>query len=285
MDERQQAESGAKCGLSLIIPAYNEQACIRQAILEANDSLAGAGQDYEIIIVDDGSRDGTAAAVEEVISGRPWLRLLVHPINRGYGAALRTGFEAACFDQVAFTDADCQFDLADLVLMGPLLADYPLVVGYRVDRKDPWLRRFLSWGYNQLVRTLLGTRVRDCDCALKLFRREILDLLLPRSQGFFVNAEILSHAHRLGYRVKEVGVRHRPRLHGSSKVSLGEVPRTLYTLLRFWVWQRLYGGRPAFRPSPRTAALKLTWQLEPEAQARNITRVAGQSEAKARTVA
>lgn len=229
--------------LSLVIPAYNEAAGIRQAIAEANDALAGLGWHYEILIVDDGSSDGTAAAVEEMASGRPWVRLLRHPRNRGYGAALRTGFEAARFSLVAFTDADCQFHLDDLASLVPLTEHYPLVAGFRVRRQDRRLRRFVSWGYNLLVRTLLKTRVRDCDCALKVLRKEALATLLPETRGFFVNAEMLARARQLGYAVAEVGVRHRPRMHGSSKVSLWDIPRTLGTLLPFWWSQVLFGRR------------------------------------------
>jgi dolichol-phosphate mannosyltransferase len=188
-------------------------------------------------------------------AGRPWIRLLRHPHNRGYGAALRTGFEAARFDRIAFTDADCQFHLADLAFLVPHTRTYPLVVGYRRDRQDPWPRRFLSWGYNLLVRTLLGTRVRDCDCALKVFRRDALRDLLPHSRGFFVNTEMLTRARQLAYAVLEVGVRHRPRLRGASKVSLWEVPRTLAKLLAFWWKERVLSRRPplpAYSDSPRS---------------------------------
>ena len=124
---------------------------------------------------------------------------------------LRTGFEAARYDLVAFTDADCQFDLADLAQLAPLAAEYPIVAGYRADRKDPWRRRFFSWGYNRLARTLLGTRVRDVDCALKVFRRGALAELLPESRGFFVNTEMMTRARQLGFDVAEVPVTHRPR--------------------------------------------------------------------------
>src|SRR6185437_4889943 len=110
----------------------------------------------------------------EVLPQSPHTRLIGHPANRGYGAALRTGFEAARCELVAFTDADCQFDLTDLAAMVPLAERFPVVVGSRADRKDPWRRRFLSRGYNWLARRLLGTRVRDVDCALKVFRREAL---------------------------------------------------------------------------------------------------------------
>src|SRR5205823_6696403 len=163
---------------------------IREAITEADDALAQLADNYEILIVDDGSRDDTAAIVLDEAAQRPHVRLLQHETNRGYGAALRTGFEAARFDRVAFTDADCQFHLTDLASLVPLADQVSVAVGYRVGRQDPWPRRFFSWGYNLLVRTLLGTRVRDCDCALKVFRKEALANLLPQTRGFFVNTEM-----------------------------------------------------------------------------------------------
>jgi dolichol-phosphate mannosyltransferase len=250
MDGPHRAAGSAGWSLSLIIPAYNEEAGISQAVAEADDALARLGCAYEVLVVDDGSRDGTARAVEEAAGARPHVRLLRHPENRGYGAALRTGFEAARCERVAFTDADCQFHLDDLAFLVPLTARYPLAVGYRVRRQDPWQRRFFSWGYNVMARTLLGTRVRDCDCALKVFRKDALGRLLPEARGFFVNTEMLARARMLGYDVGEVGVRHRRRLRGVSKVSLADIPRTLGALLPFW-WSRvLFPGRP----SPSTSA-------------------------------
>src|SRR5262249_14749411 len=189
--QRAGPESSAR-SLSLVIPAYNEAAVIQQAIVEAELALTRLGGDYEILVVDDGSRDDTAAKVTEMLAARPRVRLLRHAHNRGYGAALRTGFEAARFDQVAFTDADCQFDLSELGSLLPLAEQYPLVVGYRLHRQDPPFRRFVSWGYNRVVRLLLGTGVRDCDCALKVFRKDSLANLLPETTGFFVNTEILA---------------------------------------------------------------------------------------------
>src|SRR5438105_4499215 len=149
--------------LSLIIPAYNEAACIGRALVEADDALTALAYQHEILVIDDGSHDETADIVRRTARERGAVRLLRHPRNRGYGAALRTGFEAARFDLVAFTDADCQFHLDDLALLLPHAESIPIVVGYRVDRQDPWRRRFLSRGYNLIARTLLGTRVRDCD--------------------------------------------------------------------------------------------------------------------------
>ena len=228
--------------LSLVIPAFNEADAIAAAVHEADAALGQLFARYEILVVDDGSSDDTAAIVERL--GVRNVRLLRHGTNRGYGAALRTGFEAANFDRVAFTDADCQFDLSDLGKMVPLADQFPIVAGYRVRRKDPWQRRFLSRGYNLLARTFLGTRVRDCDCALKVFRRDALANLLPKSRGFFVNTEMLTRARQRGYAVEEVPVTHRPRLSGVSKVSLREVPRTLRTLVAFW-WREVAFRRPA----------------------------------------
>ncbi len=231
--------------LSLILPAYNEVAGIRQAISEADEALSGLVADYEILVVDDGSADDTAAVVAQMAAGNPRVRLLRHERNRGYGAALRTGFDAARFELVAFTDADCQFHLADLARLLPLTETHPVVVGYRQGRQDPARRRFLSWGYNLLTRGLLGTRVRDCDCALKVFRREVLPALRPETDGFFVNTEMLTRARQRGFHVAEVGVRHRPRLHGASSVSLTQVPRVLAALLPFWWGRVLFPGATA----------------------------------------
>jgi dolichol-phosphate mannosyltransferase len=250
--QRRLAEGGWR--LSLVIPAYNEEASIAQAIVEANDALVGLVRAYEIIVVDDGSRDATAAAVAEVARDRPWVRLLRHPVNRGYGAALRTGFEAARYDLVAFTDADCQFYLADLASLLPLTEHYPLVAGYRIDRQDPWRRRMASRVYNLIVRLMLGTRVRDCDCALKVFRKEALAGLLPETRGFFVNAEMLTKARQIGYEVAEVGVRHRARLHGTSTVTLADIPRTLRTLFPFWWSHVLFAGHSTALDQPTLPA-------------------------------
>jgi 4-amino-4-deoxy-L-arabinose transferase-like glycosyltransferase len=246
------ADPSRRWRVSLVLPACNEEASIRRAVAEADEALAALAEDYEILVVDDGSRDATAAAVADEAARRPHVRLLRHGTNRGYGAALRTGFRAARCDFVAFTDADCQFHAADLARLLPLTDDHPIAVGYREERQDPWQRRFLSGGYNLLTRLLLGTRVRDVDCALKVFRREALPELLPRTRGFFVNAEMLTRARQHGLRVAEAGVRHRPRLCGASKVSLAEVPRTLATLLPFW-WSRvLFAGRMCNPSSRRT---------------------------------
>jgi dolichol-phosphate mannosyltransferase len=245
--------------LSLVIPAFNEEAGIRHAVEEADRALSELCPDYEILVVDDGSADGTSDAVTSFASGNRHVRLLRHETNKGYGAAIRTGFEAARCERIAFTDADCQFHLSDLDSLVRLTEENDLAVGYRLDRQDPPHRRFFSWGYNTLARTFLGTRVRDCDCALKVFRRDAAARLLPNSRGFFVNTEILTRANQEGLRIAEAGVRHRPRLRGESKVSLWEIPRTLATLLPFWWSQVLFAQNPTSpdRPEPNPRAIRL----------------------------
>jgi glycosyltransferase involved in cell wall biosynthesis len=230
--------------ISLVIPAYNEAAVISQAVMEAEAALDGRFDGFEVLVVDDGSTDDSAKIVEGLAPIAPHTRLLRHEVNRGYGAALRTGFEAARFDLVAFTDADCQFELTEIGMLAALAWKFPIAVGYRHDRKDRWNRRFFSWGYNRLACTLLGTRVRDVDCALKVFRREVLAKLLPEARGFFVNTEMMTRARQLGFPVVEAPVTHRPRASGVSKVSLREIPRTAARLLRFW-WSNVVFGPKA----------------------------------------
>ena len=238
------AGSRSRWQLSLVMPAYNEAAGIQLAVAEAHEALASLDYDHEILVIDDGSGDGTADQVNDLAALRSTVRLIRHERNRGYGAALRTGFAAARFPLVAFTDADGQFFLDDLDRLVPLTRRFPIVAGWRMNRQDSRRRRFFSWGYNHLVRLLLGTGVRDCDCALKVFRRDVLMHLRPKTDGFFVNAEMLCRANRLGVPVAEVGVRHRPRRHGESKVYLSDVPRTLAELIPFWWSQIVRGRRP-----------------------------------------
>jgi dolichol-phosphate mannosyltransferase len=250
MDGCQSQANDSGWALSLVIPAYNEDAGILQAIIEADEALSKLTSQYEVLVVDDGSRDDTSRIVEDAARTRPNVKLLRHEINKGYGAALRTGFEAASYSRVAFTDADCQFHLEDLAPLLELTKDHDLAVGYRVGRKDPAQRRFYSWGYNVLIRALMGTRVRDCDCALKVFRKEALLRILPETSGFFINTEMLTRARQLGLSIAQTGVRHRPRVRGSSKVSLLDIPRTLSALLPFWWTQVLFAGTmPASRSS------------------------------------
>ena len=242
-------------GLSLILPAYNEAQAIRHSIRAAAAALGELGVPYEIIVVDDGSTDDTAAIARLEAHDLPQVRVLSTPQNVGYGGALRYGFREARFDFLAFTDADGQFDLRELARLLTPAKEFDLVCGYRIDRQDHWTRKLYSRGYNVLVRTLLGTRVRDCDCALKIFQRAQIDQLGLESNDFFINAELLTKARLAGLTVTEVGVNHYPRLRGESKVSLGHIFPVLKTLLRFW-WSKVLFSSPD--PEIRTAVSRGT---------------------------
>lgn len=239
-------------GLSLVIPAFNEADGLADTLTEAVAALRSDFSRAEIIVVDDGSTDDTVAVVESLRLAE--VRVIRQPRNLGYGAALRAGFQAARLPLVAFTDADGQLDPSDLRRLAEVAN--PIAVGYRADRQDPLRRRVLSRGYNHLVRTLLGTGLRDIDCALKVFRRDVLPDLLPESRGFFVNTEMIARARRLGLSVVELPVNHRVRRAGVSKVSLAEVPRTFMTLVGYW-WQErvLSGGGLPPGPTPVVGSL------------------------------
>ncbi len=235
-------ESAESCrsapSISLVLPAFNEEEVIAQAVREADDALAALTHDYEVLVVDDGSDDQTGEIVTAIAADNPHVKLIRQPRNLGYGAALRRGFGEATGQLVGFTDADCQFDLGELDRLVLLARDYDIACGYRIDRQDTAVRCFCANGYNLLVQTLLGTGVRDCDCALKLFRREALSELSISTDGYLVNAELLTQAQQLGKSIVEVGVTHRPRAAGTSKVSLGHIFPVFAALLRFW-WSRV----------------------------------------------
>ena len=224
--------------ISLVLPAWNESEALPRAVGEADAALQSVATEYEIIVVDDGSQDDTAACLAQLGERYPALRVIRHEVNQGYGAALRTGFTAARCDLVMFTDADVQFDLREVKRFVVLAEDYDIVCGYRIDRKDSPLRCYYSRGYNLIVRTLVGTTVRDIDCAFKMFRREKLQQLPITTDGFLVNTELLTAAKQRGYSVVEVGVSHRPRVEGESTVSILHIPVVFSSLLRFW-WNRV----------------------------------------------
>ncbi|TWT71470.1 glycosyltransferase [Crateriforma conspicua] len=220
--------------ISLILPAWNEAEVIATAVAEADAALSQVTDDYEIIVVDDGSTDDTAKIVREVSADNDCVRLVQHSPNQGYGAAIRSGFAAAEKSLVVFTDADCQFDLTELDRFVLLSSRYDIVCGYRIDRKDTPLRCLYSKVYNLLVRLLLGTGVRDVDCALKMFDRDVAKKLRITGNGFLVNSEMLVQARQLGLTVCEVGVSHRPRTLGESTVSIRHIPKVLAALARYW---------------------------------------------------
>jgi glycosyltransferase involved in cell wall biosynthesis len=204
-----------KCAsLSVIFPAFNEEESIRTLIELAGRVLPDLAETWEIIVVDDGSQDTTGAICDELAAAHPQVHTVHHSTNLGYGAALKSGIIAARHDLIFFTDADGQFDLKELRELIRWSKHYPIVAGYRKKRRDPPHRLLNALGWKVLVRIVLGLKVRDIDCAFKLFHREVFNHVQIRSVGAMVNTEILVQATRLGMRMHEVEVSHFRRKHG-----------------------------------------------------------------------
>jgi glycosyltransferase involved in cell wall biosynthesis len=203
-------------GISVVLPAYNEEAVIRQTVIEVIQKLTPLVADFEIIVVNDGSKDKTRQVVEYLAWNFPQVRLINHPVNRGYGSALVTGFTNTRKELVFFMDSDGQFDIADLALLLPHIHDHDAVLGYRIHRQDRWMRTLNAWGWKCLIRVFFGVKVRDVDCAFKLFRADFFYRYPLETTGAMINTEIMYKWARAGYSYTEVGVRHLPRTAGSA---------------------------------------------------------------------
>jgi glycosyltransferase involved in cell wall biosynthesis len=211
--------------LSVIFPAYNEEQNIGRAVDSALQVLEKIADNYEVIVVNDGSRDSTEKIVQQIYGHNGFVRLISHERNVGYGGSLRSGLEAASYDLIFFTDADLQFDLKEILNLLRWIQEYDLVIGYRLKRSDAFRRRFCAWGWGLLIRLLFDLKVKDIDCAFKLFRKEVFNKISISSLGAFINSEILIRAEKCGFTVKEVPVSHYPRLAGKGS---GARLKTIY---------------------------------------------------------
>ena len=219
--------------LSVVLPAYNEKENIERAVKDASAAVAPLVDNYEIVAVDDGSEDETGAILNRLEREmNSCLRVVHHPRNIGYGAALRNGFNAALGQLIFYTDSDNQFDLTELRSFLPLMKDWDAVLGYRKDRQDHFLRRSISYCYNLFACTAFGMSVRDLNCSFKLFRREVLESITMESDNFFVDTELVARLHRAGWRYTQKGVLHYPRTGGRTTVRFSDVPRTFLALAR-----------------------------------------------------
>jgi glycosyltransferase involved in cell wall biosynthesis len=223
--------------LSYFFPAHNEEANLAGLVEEALAALPGIAETFEIIAVNDGSRDNTASIADGLAAAHPdVVRAVHHPTNLGYGAALRSGLGAARYELVAFTDGDRQFKVADVGRLTERLAgpDTPdVVVGFRIKRADPLIRTLYARAYRLANRIFFGLKVTDVDCASKLFRREALEGLRVDSGGAFFSAELLIKLQAAGRTVVEVGIPHYPRTAGSAT---GARPSVVFRAVRdFWL--------------------------------------------------
>ncbi len=217
------------------MPAHNEAENILDVLAEAVAVLETIEPDYEILVVDDGSRDATASLVEEFAQTHNRVRLVRHPVNQGYGAAVWTGLTSSTGEKRFFTDSDAQFRLDELRLLLNEMPPADFVAGYRKVRQDPLMRRLNGWGWTSLVNLLFGYAARDVDCAFKLMRREVVESLPVQSRGATFSAELLVRARRAGFVFREVGVTHLPRTKGSpSGAKLKVILRAFKELILLW---------------------------------------------------
>jgi glycosyltransferase involved in cell wall biosynthesis len=210
--------------LSLVFPAWNEAENL-PALLESALSIgAQLGVGFEIVIVDDGSADASRELLDSWCRRDERIRAVHHVENLGYGAALRAGLKTARGEFVFFSDADLQFDLTEIRRLLAHADEYEIVAGFRAPRRDPWLRRVIAAVWGALVRGLFDLRVRDIDCAFKVFHRSVLEAIPIQSVGAFVNTEILVRARAAGFRIQQVPVSHRRRRSGRQS---GAHPRVI----------------------------------------------------------
>ena len=224
--------------LSVFFPAYNDAPSLPGLVRKTFVTLEPCVADYEVIVVDDGSRDPTGEVLEQLCRQySPWLRVVTHAHNRGYGGALRSGFAAAQKEFVFYTDGDGQYDVGELPrlleLVGP---DTGLVNGYKLERHDPLHRVWIGKVYNFCARLLFRIRIRDIDCDYRLIRRALLAKIHLTSTSGTICVELVRKLELSGCQVVEVGVHHYPRLHGRSQFfRIRSLALTLLQLVRLWV--------------------------------------------------
>jgi glycosyltransferase involved in cell wall biosynthesis len=229
--------SPSKPGLSIFFPAYNDAGTIASLAIVAHMTARELTDDYEVIVVNDGSPDHTGSLLDEMARTFPWLKVVHHPKNRGYGGALRTGFETAAKELVFYTDGDAQYDARELAkLWTALTPDVDFVNGYKISRNDPLHRIVIGRVYHWFVKLAFGLRLRDVDCDFRLMRRSVFDRVrLTRSSGV-ICVELMKKVQDHGFRLAEVPVHHFHRSYGKSQFfNFPRVARTLSDLARLWL--------------------------------------------------
>jgi glycosyltransferase involved in cell wall biosynthesis len=246
--------SAEKPGLSIFVPAYNDAGTIASLVLVAHMTARELTDDHEVIVVEDGSPDHTGALLDEMARHFPWLKVVHHGENRGYGGALRSGFAAASKELVFYTDGDAQYDPREMARLWEALSPaVDFVNGYKISRNDPLHRVVIGRVYHWFVKLAFGLRLRDVDCDFRLLRRLVFDkVVLTRSSGV-ICVELMKKVQDHGYRLAEVPVHHFHRSYGKSQFfNYPRVARTLADLLRLW-WE-LVVRRDHLRPGTAHAA-------------------------------
>ena len=210
-----QPDSTAAVSISVFFPCYNEQENVARTIHQALAVLEKLNADCEVIIVDDGSSDATGKIADEIAAKNNRVKVVHHHTNLGYGAALQSGFKAATKELVFYTDGDGQFDITEMPPLLPLIREYDIVSCYRIDRKDSLIRKINAYCWTKLVCLLFRMKIRDIDCAFKLYKKQVFDDMHLLSSGALIDTEILARAIRNGCTIIQEGVHHHPRVAGT----------------------------------------------------------------------
>lgn len=247
--------AGGSINVSAFFPALNDAENLRIQIPRTFETLRQLTEDFEVIVVDDGSTDETPQVLEFLRKQFPALRVVRHPRNLGYGAALQSGFNNAVKDLVFYTDGDCQYDVGELgKLLAKLTPDVDVVTGFKITRSDSAHRVVLGDLYHRFVKTLFRLKIKDVDCDFRLIRRRVLDAISLTSRTGAICVDLMCQIERHGCRVVEVPVNHYPRLHGHSQFfRAAPVTRTLVDILRLWIQLVLLKRTPLPRRTPRSA--------------------------------
>lgn len=235
MNESHETVSSSQ-GISIILPALNERDNLESLVNEIVDYFSTKRIPYEIIIINDGSSDGTGTIADTLASKHKTISAVHHTQNKGYGNSLRDGFQASVYGYLFFTDADRQFKINSLDKFLPLIKEgnADMVIGYRIDRKDNRLRKFLAWCFNRMVSMLFTLDCKDIDCAFKLFTKEAFECLGVKSDNFLFNAELLAKSRIKQLKIVQVGVENYPRFKGKSTISYKFIFLTIKNLLSLY---------------------------------------------------
>jgi len=222
--------------VSAFFPCYNDALSIGKMVRDVHAGLESAVDDFEVIVVNDGSQDDSLAVLHELATEFPRLRIVDHEVNRGYGGALLSGFAAATKQWVFYTDGDAQYDAAEIVrCIAAVQAGTDVVQGYKIGRGDPWHRKVIGRAYHHVVKLLFGLRVRDTDCDFRLIRQTVLDKVTLRSTTGVICVEMMCSFQRVDANFVQVGVNHYARPHGRSQFfRLPAITRSAVQLLQLW---------------------------------------------------
>lgn len=222
-------------GLSVFLPSHNEEGNVERVVRSWTAELPKVADKFEVIVVDDGSRDRTGEIAERLAKADAHVKVVRHPVNRGYGGAVISGVRAATLPYVLLCDGDGQFDPADIERLTPFVPEYDVVAGRRVQRADHLMRRINGRAWTMLVRTLLGITISDIDCGFKLFKRDKLEGMELRAHGAMISTELMARLAGRNAKVKEVDVGHLPRLTGEqSGANLKVVARAFKELIALY---------------------------------------------------